>query len=251
MNCKSFRSKAFGILAVLASFTAHAGSLDKTSPDFLKYESYIKEVAPGLSLVDVVTMPKTKSVILVTDRGSVINMSRKGDIVYSGDLLKWVNDGYKNLTQQALVDRIRAQPNSAGIFYPAKGKTTATVDIFFDVDCTFCRAEHDDIDMLNTYGISVRYHAYPGAGPESPSAAIMAKMWCEPDAKKRIDYYIKTNEVLSGYHNEAACKKVISDQYFMGRTIDIKATPAITFPNGRVVFSYLTPKQVLQYAVAK
>ena len=35
--------------------------------------------------------------------------------------------------------------------------TVASIAVFTDVDCTYCRALHGDLEELMTYGIEVRY----------------------------------------------------------------------------------------------
>lgn len=219
--------------------------------DLQHYKDYVARTAPGLNVIDLVPIKEADSVILITGRGTVINMDSKRDIVYAGDVMIWRDDGFVNLTKQKLVERIGDVPLSEVVFYPAKVRTNSTIDVFFDIDCAYCRLLYEEIEEINSHGVAVRLHAYPASGPLSDTGKRTAQIWCEPDAKKRLDHYIHHNEVLPNYVNEQSCTQKIQEQYMLGRTIDIPATPAVTFPNGRIVFSYMEARQIVEFASEK
>ena len=71
------------------------------------------------------------------------------------------------------------------IFEPEEVKATLTV--FTDVDCTYCRKLHGELDQLLAYGIRVRYLAYPRGGADSPAFPKMVSVWCSNDRHKSFN----------------------------------------------------------------
>ena len=50
------------------------------------------------------------------------------------------------------------------VFSPAAENIKATITVFTDIDCGYCRKLHQEVPALNDMGVAVRYLAYPRAG---------------------------------------------------------------------------------------
>jgi thiol:disulfide interchange protein DsbC len=118
------------------------------------------------------------------------------------------------------------------IFEPEETKATLTV--FTDVDCTYCRKLHGELDQLLAYGIRVRYLAYPRGGADSPAFPKMVSVWCSSDRHKSF------NQAKNGQNLPAAdCETPILDHYALGNEFGVNGTPALVFPDGRLVPGYI------------
>ncbi|MEL6300928.1 MAG: disulfide isomerase DsbC N-terminal domain-containing protein [Pseudomonadota bacterium] len=73
------------------------------------------------------------------------------------------------------------RPEQLVVYSPERRRTFITV--FTDVNCGFCKKLHNDMDVLMSAGIEVRYIAYPA---KPGSAGIMARIWCSPNRKREL-----------------------------------------------------------------
>ena len=109
--------------------------------------------------------------IIANDRFVIIAyVSADGRYLLQGDLIDL--DKQINLSEQTRTEARRKLMSKVGddqviTFSPAEVKHRVTV--FTDVDCTYCRKLHSEIDAYLANGIEVRYVLYPRNGPASPS----------------------------------------------------------------------------------
>lgn len=72
-------------------------------------------------------------------------------------------------------------PRSEMLVLEPPGDAKASVVVFTDVDCEFCRMFHGRIGEYLALGIEVRYVAYPRAGVGSATFKSMVSAWCADD----------------------------------------------------------------------
>jgi len=96
-------------------------------------------------------------------KGSIVAyVSEDGRYLLQGDMIDL--DNQVNLSEQARNEGRReamstVSDEQAIMFSPAEVKHTVTV--FTDVDCTYCRKLHSEIDGYLAEGIEIRYMLYP------------------------------------------------------------------------------------------
>ncbi|MFZ8957234.1 MAG: disulfide isomerase DsbC N-terminal domain-containing protein, partial [Pseudohongiellaceae bacterium] len=99
--------------------------------------------------------------------GEVLYSDISGDYLFAGDMYATSPGGLTNLSassrQQRALDKIAAIPEDEMIVFTPE-TVKASITVFTDVDCTYCRALHGDLEELMAYGIEVRYLAYPRGG---------------------------------------------------------------------------------------
>ena len=88
----------------------------------------------------------------------------------------------RNVKRKAMMDSI--DESDMVVYAPKESEIKATVTVFTDIDCGFCRKLHMEIPELNRMGIAVRYLAYPRAGVPSGSYDKIVSAWCADDPKK-------------------------------------------------------------------
>lgn len=115
-----------------------------------------------------------------------------------------------------------------------------TVSVFTDVDCTFCRRLHSQIDEYMEEGIEIRYFLYPRNGPTSPSWAKAEQVWCANDRNEAL-----TLAKLDKNFDSRDCdSSIVSAHYAVGQDVGLRGTPAIVLEDGTLFSGYLPPKQL-------
>jgi thiol:disulfide interchange protein DsbC len=172
-------------------------------------------------------------------KGSVVAyVSEDGRYLLQGDLIDL--DSQVNLSEKTRSDARRQVLASIAddqtiMFSPADVKHTVTV--FTDVDCTYCRKLHGQMDEYLAEGIAIRYMLYPRNGPASRSWSTSEDVWCASDRNlaltaAKLDRDFKTNKCDAS---------TISKHYMLGQNVGLSGTPAIVFDDGTMISGYLPP----------
>jgi thiol:disulfide interchange protein DsbC len=172
-------------------------------------------------------------------KGAIIAyVSADGRYLLQGDMIDL--DSQVNLTEQTR-NTVRHEVMSSLtddqtiVFSPAEVKYRVTV--FTDVDCTYCRKLHSQIDEYLAAGIEVRYLLYPRSGPASRSWNTSEDVWCARDRNGAL-----TAAKLDREFESPKCDaSIITDHYMLGQDIGLTGTPAIVFDDGTLVSGYLPP----------
>ena len=175
-------------------------------------------------------------------RGSIIAyISGDGRYLLQGDLIDL--DQQLNLSEATRTDARRklmatVTDDEVIAFTPSEVKYSVTV--FTDVDCSYCRRLHSQIEEYMAHGIEIRYLLYPRNGPASPSWNTAEEVWCANDradalTRAKLDKDFKTSNCDS---------TIVQDHYVIGRDVGLNGTPAIVFDDGTLVAGYLPPDQL-------
>ena len=175
------------------------------------------------------TIQKSSVVAYITTDGHYL---LQGDLI---DLERQVNLTEANRTD-ARRDVMSAIADDQVItFSPAEVKYS--VSIFTDVECTYCRRLHSQMDEYLAHGIEVRYLLYPRSGPASRSWITEEEVWCSADRASAL-----TMAKLDKKFETSACDaSIVQDHYVMGQEVGLTGTPAIIFEDGELLAGYLPP----------
>jgi thiol:disulfide interchange protein DsbC len=121
-----------------------------------------------------------------------------------------------------------------------------SVSVFTDIDCTFCRRLHSQIDDYMDQGIEIRYFLYPRNGPTSPSWAKAEKVWCADDRNEALTLAKLDKE----YPTHTCDSSIVSNHYLIGQDVGLRGTPAIVLDDGTLFSGYLPPAQLKEAIVA-
>ena len=154
------------------------------------------------------------------------------------DMYELAESGLVNLAESKRVVKRKALMDAVAredmvIFAPA-GETRAVVNVFTDVDCSYCQKLHLEVPALNQMGIEVRYLAYPRAGVGSPSYAKIVSAWCADDPNTAITKLKARQEIPP-----ATCTNPVAQHFDLGREVGVTGTPAIVTEDGRLVPGYM------------
>ncbi len=178
----------------------------------------------------------------IIQKGSVVAyVSADGRYLLQGDVIDL--DTQVNLTELSRNDARRdliatLEDDDSIMFSPVEPKHTVTV--FTDIDCTYCRKLHAQIDEYLENGIAVRYVLYPRNGPASRAWSTSEEVWCARDRNEAL-----TMAKLDRKFQTSKCDaSMIGTHYTLGRDIGLSGTPAIVFEDGTLLGGYLPPAQL-------
>lgn len=181
-------------------------------------------------------------------KGAIIAyVSADGRFLLQGDLIDL--DRSVNLSEEsrneARLQMLATIPKDQQIvFSPPEVKYS--VAVFTDIDCTFCRRLHSQIDDYLAQGIEVRYLLYPRSGPTSQSWVKAERVWCSDDRNKALTL-AKLDEDFQTRECDAS---IVSSHYSMGHDVGLRGTPAIVLEDGQLVSGYLPPEQLVEALAA-
>ncbi|MDH3757715.1 MAG: DsbC family protein, partial [Gammaproteobacteria bacterium] len=121
-------------------------------------------------------------------KGSLVAyISQDGRYLLQGDLIDL--DTKINLSEESRTDARRELMSGLAddeviVFSPDEVKYS--VAIFTDVDCTYCRRLHSQIEQYMANGIEVRYLLYPRGGPASAAWNTSEAVWCASDRSQAL-----------------------------------------------------------------
>mgnify|MGYP003637074170 CR=1 FL=1 len=170
--------------------------------------------------------------------GQVLHFTADGKHFYTGDLYG-VTDELVNLTEQGRAgERMQLlgsmEESQMVVFSPPKERVKATVTVFTDIDCVFCRKLHNEVPELNRLGIAIRYMAYPRSGLGSPSYDKLVSAWCSDNPKMALTRAKAEIEIP-----EAHCDNPVAAQFELGGRLGINSTPTLIFEDGTLSRGYM------------
>ena len=203
-----------------------------------KLEQAIEVASQGqLKIVSLKPTPLATIYEVELNTGEVLYSDISGDYLFAGDMYRAGDAGLVNISTRARQERsltkIAAIPvDEMIIFTPDVVK--ASITVFTDVDCTYCRKLHSELDDLMEKGIEVRYLAYPRGGVEAASYDKMISVWCSNDRKKSL------TQAKNGQNLPAGdCDSPVMAHHALGNELGISGTPALIFPDGTVIPGYM------------
>ncbi len=180
-------------------------------------------------------------------KGAIVAyISSDGRYLLQGDLIDL--ELHVNLSEESRDEARRAMMSEIPkehmiIFSPEEVKYS--ISVFTDVDCSYCRRLHSQIDEYLAEGIEVRYLLYPRNGPRSASWVTAEQVWCSDNRREALTL-AKLDQEFQSRDCDAA---MVSTHYLMGQDVGLQGTPAIVFENGQLVSGYV-PAQRLSEQLA-
>jgi thiol:disulfide interchange protein DsbC len=239
------------LLQVLLVIVAPAHAEDQgDAGEIAAIRALLAKTQAGMEINDVVLSPMGMYEVGIQN-GQTIYVSRDAKYLIPGDLYEAQDDGLVNLGEARRNvwrrDRIAAIDEADMIVFAPEGERKATLTVFTDVDCPYCRKLHADIEALNDYGIAVRYLAFPRTGLNTEIHQKMIAIWCADDRKAMLTS-AKRGADMPATEN---CDNPVADQYQLGREVGVTGTPALVLEDGRIMPGYVEAKLLAQYLLGE
>lgn len=179
--------------------------------------------------------------------GEVIYADSKGEYFLIGQLFRFSDkDGFVNLTEEKTkikrVEQLAMVPEQDKIVFAPKGEVKATLTIFTDVDCPYCRKLHEEVPKLNEMGVQVDYLAFPRNGMNSKTYQTMVSIWCAGSAEAMQS--AMTTAKTGGALEEKTCDNPVLGQLALGQMMGVSGTPAMVLEDGTLVPGYVPAERL-------
>ena len=205
------------------------------------------QAIPELEIDSIEMSPVSGLYSVSLQDGSVLQASEDGSYFIYGDLYEIQGNDLVNWTEIHRTVRRRNLMDSLDesnmiVFSPPGDEVKASITVFTDVDCTYCRMFHQEVSEMNKMGIAVRYLAFPRSGIDEPHSSGYKKMvsaWCADNPKLAL-----TNAKANQQIADKTCINPIDFQFTLGKQMGINATPTILFDDGRISTGYMTAAQL-------
>ncbi len=175
-------------------------------------------------------------------KGSIVAyISADGRYLLQGDLIDLEQQA--NLSEKVRTEARRelmaAVPDDQTIVFKPN-EVKYSVSIFTDVECTYCRRLHSQIEEYLAHGIEVRYLMYPRNGPASRAWNTAEDVWCAADRQNALTMAKLDREFATG----SCDASIVQDHFVLGRDVGLSGTPAIVLEDGTLIGGYLAPDQL-------
>ena len=222
------------IMAMLASSLASANDEERLA----EIRKLVDEMFPNIE-GEFVSFSPIEGWVTIQKGSIVAYMSEDGRYLMQGDLIDLDNninlsENSRNHERGRLIGGI---DDSQFITF-SPDNVRHSIIVFTDIDCTYCRRMHAQIDDYLEQGIEVRYLLYPRNGPRGKSWSTSEKVWCASDRNSAL-----TNAKLGREIDSVACDaKAVTNQYSLGRDVGLTGTPAIVFEDGTLLSGWMPPQ---------
>jgi len=175
-------------------------------------------------------------------KGSIVAyISADGRYLLQGDLIDLqTNVNMSEVVRNDSRRELMAAVNDDDVISFSPADVKYTVSVFTDVECTYCRRLHSQIDEYLAHGIEVRYLLYPRNGPTSRAWTTAEEVWCSNDRNDALTA-AKTDRKFASTDCDAT---IVQDHYALGHEVGLNGTPAIVFEDGTLISGYLPPDQL-------
>ncbi|MCA0975903.1 DsbC family protein [Halomonas denitrificans] len=244
MNRPSFATLLTSVLpATLLATSLAAGSAVAAPPAALNELSVNGQKMPVSQVLDT---PMSGIYEVRLETGETFYTNASGSHFLVGDLYENAEDGLVNLSEQSRnasrAERLAAVAESDQIVYRGVDEPKATIHVFTDSTCPYCRKLHEEVPRLNELGIQVNYLAFPRGGMQSEGARQLTQVWCS-DNRSEAMTAAKEGEVPS---DAASCDNPVEQQYHLGLELGVQGTPAIVLPDGTMVPGYVPAERLAE-----
>ena len=230
------KSTSLILLAVLSCVIGSANA-KKAHDEIIRAK--LEKLVPGVE-PDRISATPVSGLYEVVYGARVLYFSHDGRYMIDGnlidiDLRKDLTEQTRNGIRKATLDSVPEKQMI--IFGPQNPKHTITV--FTDVDCTYCRRLHAEMDQYNDLGIKVRYLMFPRTGVGTQSFQKAQHVWCADDKNQSMTKAKQGKTVA-----EKSCKDPVESQFKLGQEIGITGTPAIVLEDGHMIAGYRPAKEI-------
>lgn len=166
-----------------------------------------------------------------------IYVSKDGKYAFKGeiiDIIRNVSITEEKLSQGRLKIFSEIQESEMLVFTPKDGKYLHTVNIFTDIDCSYCRKLHKELDDYLRFGIRVRYLFYPRTGKGSASYKKAVSVWCS-DSRHDALTLAKQGRPLP----EKTCDNPVDKHMRVAGLLQVTGTPMIILEDGGRMPGYI------------
>ena len=240
-------ARALIVTVFFMGIALRSSAVDLTELDGVRkrVDALLPELRSGLEIERIKETPVPGLYEVLLNGNRTLYISADGNYFLVGDMYEVSSEGIVNLPELARQEKrkelmAKVDATSMISFKPASG-LLATVSVFTDVDCTYCRKLHREMRQYHKKGIEVRYLAYPRAGIGSESYKKTVSAWCSSDPQRAITTLKRGDNIPS-----RTCPNPVAAQYELGDRVGVTGTPSIVLSDGRMLPGYLSAEKLAE-----
>ena len=214
------------------------------SQDLILLKEKINKILPEGVNVREITYSQERDIFIV-DIGDIqpIYVLPNTEYIILGDIFSLKGDKPESETEKdkgKLRLKILADLDQESFIKFKSDKEKTVLTVFTDVECTYCRKFHSEINEYLANGVSINYLAFPRTGIDSSSYEKMVAAWCSNEKKESItnlknDIDIELN----------SCENPVENHFEIGKRIGVTGTPAIITQTGLLLPGYIPAKELI------
>ena len=240
-------ARALIVTVFFMGIALRSSAVDLTELDGVRkrVDALLPELRSGLEIERIKETPVPGLYEVLLNGNRTLYISADGNYFLVGDMYEVSSEGIVNLPELARQEKrkelmAKVDATSMISFKPASG-LLATVSVFTDVDCTYCRKLHREMREYHKKGIEVRYLAYPRAGIGSESYKKTVSAWCSSNPQRAITTLKRGDNIPS-----RTCPNPVAAQYELGDRVGVTGTPSIVLSDGRMLPGYLSAEKLAE-----
>jgi thiol:disulfide interchange protein DsbC len=227
-------------LSAALIFSAFQAIAQDVSPELQKVREIVSGKFAGINPQDIFAS-EVDGWYTVRQGAIIAYVSSDGRYLLQGDLIDLensVNLSEESRNEARAVMMSEISDDQVILFTPEDVRHS--ISVFTDIDCTYCRRLHSQIDEYLAEGIEIRYFLYPRSGPDSPSWTKAEEVWCADDQNSALTLA----KLDQKFDTDDCDTSIIDTHYSMGQDVGLRGTPAIVLEDGTLFSGYLPPKQL-------
>lgn len=171
-----------------------------------------------------------------------------------GDLIKVENNNLMNVTEQEtrirnskiIGDLVSKYENSL-VKYPAKKEKIASLYVFSDFTCPYCKKLHDNMTQINEIGIEINYIPFPKNSMEDTRVVKgLQRIMCDKDRNSAFNEAFTNPKkyALESVNLDLTCPEAVDILSFHNYAdlLGIRGTPTMYTKNGSKIVGFTTAK---------
>ena len=214
------------------------------SQDLLLVKEKINKILPEGVSVKEITYSKERDIFIV-DIGDIqpIYVLPNTEYIILGDIFSLKGESPESETEKdkgRFRLKILSEIDQDSFIRFKSNNEKSVLTVFTDVECTYCRKFHSEINEYLENGISINYLAFPRTGIDSSSYEKMVAAWCSSEKKESITNL--KNDIDIGMYE---CENPVESHFEIGRRIGVTGTPAIITQSGLLLPGYIPAKELI------
>ena len=214
------------------------------SQDLILLKEKINKILPEGVNVKEITYSQERDIFIV-DIGDIqpIYVLPNTEYIILGDIFSLKGDKPESETEKdkgKLRLKILADLNQESFIKFKSNNEKTVLTVFTDVECTYCRKFHSEIDEYLANGVSINYLAFPRTGIDSSSYEKMVAAWCSNKKKESITNLKNDIDIEMN-----SCENPVENHFEIGRRIGVTGTPAIITQTGLLLPGYIPANELI------
>ncbi len=235
--------RILGVVLLASSFTVLAADGGVSEEVEKQIRAQLGAALPALDIDTIEKTPVDGLYEVSSNNDQPLLVSATGKYIVAGEIYQLEGHKITNVSEQKRevqrAELLAAVPEIEKMSFIPTGETKATITVFTDIDCGYCRKLHQEIPQLNAMGVRVDYLAYPRAGVGSTSYNKVVSAWCADDPQAAMTK-AKNGQVIP----TKRCENPVASHLKLGKKVGVSGTPAIVLSSGKMLPGY-APAKVL------